>query len=280
MDKSFRIKEPGLKALDGLRDYFTDVNRSDICAAAIRFYAETGGADNKSDNTLSERPFDFCREPVRNILNDSYRAGSTTMNIRIFIGINEINISKFTIIKCDGISGVAFYITNRTSVTFDLAINYGAELSGEADTKLLTIFIKEEDEPMTEREKGRNANLMGRYIAGEIAEAIGTELESGLSNECSYKNKNCVIKTARIGNNLFGITKKMHERLGAVILAVETVPGDFDVFYILMENLMDEVSNTGEKSGRGKVISYNVSEAMDIGEKLISVQIDLSDFIG
>ena len=47
---------------------------------------------------------------------------------------------------------------------------------------------------MNDSEKGRNANLMGRYIAREIADSIGTQLENKSSNECIYKNKKSVIK--------------------------------------------------------------------------------------
>lgn len=131
---------------------------------------------------------------------------------------------------------------------------------------------------MNDSEKGRNANLMGRYIAREIADSIGTQLENKSSNECIYKNKKSVIKTSRLGNNLFGITKKMHERLDAVLLAIETNLHNFEVYYIPIDILLKNCTTTGDNSGKGKVISYNVYDAMKIGEKIISVEIDLSDF--
>lgn len=127
-------------------------------------------------------------------------------------------------------------------------------------------------------EKGRNANRMGRYIAREIASEVGAKLKNKVSNECIYENEKSVIKTSRLGNNLFGITKKMHERLESVILAVETNLHYFDVYYIPMDMLLKYCTTTGDNSGKGKVISYNVYDAMKIGKKIKGIETDLSDF--
>lgn len=131
---------------------------------------------------------------------------------------------------------------------------------------------------MNNSEKGRNANRMGRYIAQEIAFEVGAKLKNKASNECIYENEKSVIKTSRLGNNLFGITKKMHERLESVILAVETNLHYFDVYYIPMDMLLKYCTTTGDNSGKGKVISYNVYDAMKIGKKIKGIETDLSDF--
>ena len=139
IDKSFRIQEPGLKALDGLRDYFTDTNRCEICAAALRFYYEKGGGIDRSTSIL-ELPFDFCSEPIRSMLNESYKAGSTNTKLRIIIGKSEIEIAKNTTIKCTGLSSVIFSLANKTSVTLDLASAFNAELINENGEQIMTIL--------------------------------------------------------------------------------------------------------------------------------------------
>ncbi len=275
--KSFRIKETGLRTLDSLRDYFSDVNRSDICAAAIHIYAES---DDRNDSHKKEdaRPFDFCADPIRSILNESYRVGRTTTNIRIIFGENLIDISKFTQIKCSGLSSAVFYLTNKTTVTLDLASDIRAELAKDTGREILKIYLSEEDTIVQNRETGRIANRIGRYIAGKIAESLGTELISENSNECEYDGSRCVIKTARSGNNLFGITKRMHERLDNVLLAVESKLNNFDVYIIEMETLLSRCATTGENSGKGKVTSYAVYDAISLGKKIRTVEIDLSEF--
>ena len=70
----------------------------------------------------------------------------------------------------------------------------------------------------------------------------------------------------------------MHERLDVVILAVESSPNIFDVYSISMKNLIKECPTTGENSGKGKVVSYYVNNAISIGEKVQTIKIDLSAF--
>jgi len=276
IDKSFRIKESGLRALDGLRDYFVDVNRSDICAAAIRFFSESGGRASATGVADEPRPFDFCREPVRDVLNRSYQAGNTAAALRICCGGSEVDIPQHSSIKCHGLSGVAFHLTSRTYIILDLACDYHARLTSEGGRDWLIIYLLKEDEAVDQKEKGREANDMGRYLAERISAALGTELEKKSSNECVYNGEHCVIKSARRGNHLFGITKRMHNRLDTVLLAVETAPDDFDVYAIPMDILENECINTGENSGGGKVVSYHVDHAISLGNKIARVAVDRS----
>ena len=131
---------------------------------------------------------------------------------------------------------------------------------------------------MQNLETGRIANSMGRYAAEVVADALETALETKNSNECIYAGTRCVIKTVRQGNKLFGITKKMHERLDAVILALEVTNGEFETYYLSLPDLMKFCTSTGEHSGKGKVFSYYVDEAISVAKQLKPIRIDLSKY--
>ena len=126
---------------------------------------------------------------------------------------------------------------------------------------------------MNDAENGRRANKTGKHIAQEVAVALKVKLISEKSNECIYNGKCGVIKSASKGNGLFGITNRMHERIEMVILAVETEIHKFDVYLISLEKLIQNCMTTGERSGKGKVTSYRVSNATDLGNKILEIEL-------
>jgi hypothetical protein len=103
---------------------------------------------------------------------------------------------------------------------------------------------------MQNADSGREANEEGKIIAWSVADAIGARLtESDKSNRCVYQGKAAVIKSAQLGTKRIEITKRMFPELEMVLVAIETLPGHFDV-YEIPRAVLDEnkLSSTGWKS--------------------------------
>ena len=123
-------------------------------------------------------------------------------------------------------------------------------------------------------QSGADANFMGRRMAVKVSQYIGATLIGKNSNECFFKSLNCVIKTCNLGNDLVGITNKMHQKLDAVIFAEEISPNKFNIYLIRMDVLTATCSNTGGTSAKGKVTSYHIKPAVKHGDLIGQINFD------
>lgn len=122
---------------------------------------------------------------------------------------------------------------------------------------------------------GRRGNEVGRLIGQAVAEKLNMELQPG-SNKGEFRGKRVVIKSARLGNSLFGITNKMVEEIDSVILAREIREGQFELYISELNNIKDKGRPTRSKgASSGKVTSFSVSEIIKNGYKFDEIKIDL-----
>jgi len=130
---------------------------------------------------------------------------------------------------------------------------------------------------LQDRNSGRKGDKTGRFIGQRVAEYLGITLNEG-SNEGIYKNETIVIKSARFGNNRFGITKKMLERVKKVIVVKEVKQqGNFELYLVPIEAILSTGTDTKSRGkSNGKVKQFSVSKATAIGQKFNQIKIDIS----
>ena len=122
---------------------------------------------------------------------------------------------------------------------------------------------------------GRRGNEIGRLIGQAVSKELNIRLEPG-SNKGVFNGRIVVIKSARIGNNLFGITNRMAEEIEDVILAKEVSEGNFDLYTVPFNKIKDSGRPTRSKgSSSGKVTNFTVKDAISVGVKIDSVSIQL-----
>ncbi len=122
---------------------------------------------------------------------------------------------------------------------------------------------------------GKRGNETGRLIGKTVAEELGIELKKG-SNKGIYNGRTVVIKSARIGNTMFGVTNKMVEEIQDVILVQETSEGLFDMYITDFSNVKKVGTPTRSKgSSSGHVTNYRVKHALTYGKKIGTISIDL-----
>ena len=122
---------------------------------------------------------------------------------------------------------------------------------------------------------GQRGNETGRLIGKAVAEELGIELKKG-SNKGIYNGRTAVIKSARIGNTMFGVTNKMAEEIQDVILVQETTEGLFDMYITDFSKVKNTGSPTRSKGrSSGRVTNYRVRHAIAYGKKIGTISIDL-----
>ena len=129
--------------------------------------------------------------------------------------------------------------------------------------------------PASEGKKKEGGNI-GRTIGKAIAEKLGIELESA-SNKGVYHGKSVVIKSARIGNTLFGVTNKMLSEIEEIILAKETANGQFELYLVAVSAISGRGWPTGGKSGGvSRVTNFSVNDAIAQGELFDTISIEVA----
>ncbi len=122
---------------------------------------------------------------------------------------------------------------------------------------------------------GKKGNEVGRLVGKVVAEKLGITLEKG-SNKGLFNKRIVVIKSARIGNSMFGITNTMTKEIQDVILVKETTEGIFDMYLVEFNKFKDTGTPTRSKgSSSGRVTNYRVKNALSNGKKIGTVSIDL-----
>ncbi len=154
--------------------------------------------------------------------------------------------------------------------------------AGEHFLSIIKVHNSQQSDPATDteeenkmgqgKETGRRANEKGRLIAQGIAKSFNSTLEPG-SNKCLYRDKWTVIKSASPSNSRFAITISMFDTLDYVLIAKEIQPKRFDMY------LTDISALEGKGNITGKVINFNVADAIAKGESLGQIEIDYPDYL-
>lgn len=112
---------------------------------------------------------------------------------------------------------------------------------------------------MQNADTGREASEEGKHIAWSVADAIGARLiEPDRSNRCEYQGMAAVIKSAQVGTRHIAITKSMFPALELVLLAVETIPCQFNVYAIPRQVLESKKRSAASRKGRETQWSFDV----------------------
>lgn len=121
---------------------------------------------------------------------------------------------------------------------------------------------------------GRQGNEDGRRIAGIIAIYLNIILAKG-SNECTYKGKKTVIKSAKYSNTNFGITNAMLDRVEQIILAKQAQENEpFHLYLVPADKIKPFGRETRSKGpAAGKVTDFRVSKAIEFGTNIGSIDV-------
>jgi hypothetical protein len=99
-------------------------------------------------------------------------------------------------------------------------------------------------------------------MAVKVARAIGATLAGARTNECQYKGRRAVIKSARRGNTFVGVTYIMLERLDSVIAVFEHDDGTFHIHEVPLPYFRSHIStNSGANKKRVALVSRTAIEA-------------------
>jgi hypothetical protein len=104
------------------------------------------------------------------------------------------------------------------------------------------------------RNTGAAANLWGRHTARRIMAAIGARPVNGNSNECLWKGRRFVIKSANPGVARVGLSYKMIEHLHAVLAAFRKSGSTFELYELDPKICSDNMTPTRSKGpSKGRV---------------------------
>jgi hypothetical protein len=91
------------------------------------------------------------------------------------------------------------------------------------------------------RDSGAEGNRYGREFGKRIATALGAQKVSASSNECDFNGERIVIHCARLKTNTVGVTRRMVEKLQAVLGAFEREDGSYAVYRLPMQIYRDHM---------------------------------------
>jgi hypothetical protein len=109
-----------------------------------------------------------------------------------------------------------------------------------------------------DKESGAEASQFGHECGERIANALGTRLRSGASNECEVNGERVVIKCARKDTTKVGVSYNMLTKLDAVLGAFEEPNGSYRVLRLpAQRSLMQEAPTASRGPSSGKVGMVN-----------------------
>jgi hypothetical protein len=91
------------------------------------------------------------------------------------------------------------------------------------------------------RDSGAEGNSYGRECGKRIASALGAQRVSARSNECDFNGERIVIHCARLRTKTVGVTRRMVEKLQAVLGAFERKDGSYAVYLLPMQIYRDHM---------------------------------------
>jgi hypothetical protein len=91
------------------------------------------------------------------------------------------------------------------------------------------------------RVSGAEGNRYGRECGERIATALGAQRVSARSNECDFNGERVVIHCARLRTKTVRVTRRMVEKLQAVLGAVQREDGSYDVYRLAMQSYREQM---------------------------------------
>jgi hypothetical protein len=92
-----------------------------------------------------------------------------------------------------------------------------------------------------DRNSGAEGNRYGREFGTRVAKALGAKKVSAGSNECDFNGERIVIHCARMKTASVGVTRRMLEKLQAVLGAFEQEDGSYRVYRLPMQSYRDHM---------------------------------------
>jgi hypothetical protein len=99
-----------------------------------------------------------------------------------------------------------------------------------------------------DRDSGAEGNRYGRECGKRVATALGATNVSAHSNECDFNGERIVIHCARMKTGSVGVTRRMVERLPAVLGAFEQEDGSYRVYRLPMQSYRDHMKPSRSRS--------------------------------
>jgi len=113
------------------------------------------------------------------------------------------------------------------------------------------------------RDSGAEGNRYGREFGKRVATALGAKKVSSGSNECDFNGERIVIHCARMKTGTVGVTRRMVEKLQAVLGAFEQVDGSYRVYRLPMQSYRDHMKpsrSLGRSAGNVFLVDRKVFE--------------------
>ena len=112
------------------------------------------------------------------------------------------------------------------------------------------------------RDSGAEGNRYGREYGKRVATSLGATNVSASSNECDFNGERVVIHCARMNTGTVGVTRRMVEKLPAVLGAFEQEDGSYRVYRLPMQSYRDHMkpSLSHRNAGRVFIVERKVFE--------------------
>ncbi|MDU0343021.1 hypothetical protein [Bosea rubneri] len=99
-----------------------------------------------------------------------------------------------------------------------------------------------------DRETGAAGNAYGHRIGKAIAALLQLEKLSDRSNEVRWRGGSAVIKCCGPHTKSFGVTKKMLERIDAVLIACEDDSGNIELIELAVDRFREGMTDSRSSS--------------------------------
>ncbi len=112
-----------------------------------------------------------------------------------------------------------------------------------------------------DRDSGASANAWGRLTASRIMATLNATPMAKNSNECIWKGKRIVIKTAGLGVNSVGVSYKMLDRIQSVVAAFRVGKYAYALYELPPKCYSDHMTptrSTGPANGRVGIVKRSV----------------------
>jgi hypothetical protein len=119
------------------------------------------------------------------------------------------------------------------------------------------------------RVSGAEGNRYGRECGKRIATALGAHPVSARSNECDFNGERVVIHCARLKTNSVRVTRRMVEKLQAVLGAFEQEDGTYVVYRLPIQSYRDHMK--GNSAGNVFLVNRKVFEEQGSKVRVVHV---------
>lgn len=124
-----------------------------------------------------------------------------------------------------------------------------------------------------DRETGAAGNAYGHCMGRAVAALLQLEKLSGRSNEVKWRDGLAVIKCCGPHTTSFGLTKKMLDRIDAILVACEDDSGNVEIIELSVDRFRQSMIDSRSSSAAGgRVKQVRRSLARQNGSRLCVLQ--------